>query len=583
MPIRVLSPAVAARIAAGEVVERPASVVKELLENALDAGAARIGVQIERGGLDLIRVSDDGCGIPAGDLALALHRHATSKLEDDADLQDVSTLGFRGEALPSIAAAGDIEIVSRTAATDGGATVRARDGEIEPVRAAAAPPGTTVSVRALFSRQPARRKFLRTPAAEAGQVAQVVSHYALAYPEVAFSLTVDGRRSLGTAGHGDPRQTVAGVYGAPVAGQLLEVTAIDGVFAVRGLISPPELTRGTRGYISLFVNRRWIQNRRLAFAVAAGYETLLMTGRHPIAILNITVEPREVDVNVHPAKAEVRFRAENEAFRAVREAVRSALITLAPVPGSLLGFGGQAAAGAGSLGQPPPLSSDALPSAGSQSSWWRLPAPGEPLPQPVAAAPAAPPRPSLPLLRVVGQVGSTYVITEGPEGMYLVDQHAAHERVLYEQIARARAERAPEVQGLLEPLTFEPSPAQAAALGEYGDALAALGFALEPFGERTLLLRTVPAVLTGRDPVRAVAEFLDAVVEGGAPTDRAERAAMTLACHAAVRAGKTLAPDEMRELIRLLETCQSPRTCPHGRPTMIHVSAAALEREFGRR
>ena len=576
MPIRLLAPQVAARIAAGEVVERPASAVKELVENAIDAGATRIGVQIERGGLGLIRVTDDGCGIPPEELALALERHATSKLDPTGDLSAVATLGFRGEALPSIAAAADLEIVTRAAGAGEAAALRTRDGIAGEVKPAAAPPGTTVTVRELFGRQPARRKFLRTPPAEGGQVAQVVSHYALAYPEIAFALVVDGRRTLGTSGSGDPREAVAGVYGAQVAAQLLDVAGGDAVFGVRGLVSPPDLTRAARASVSLFVNRRWVQHRRLVYAVEAAYDTLLMTGRHPIAILDITLDPAEVDVNVHPAKAEVRFRAENEAFRAVQAAVRGALIRLAPVPGAGLW---PPAAGAGTLADLP-----SAPGAPPQPpAWWRTPEPGT-LPAPiVAGAPASPPRLVLPVLRVVGQVGSTYVIAEGPDGMYLIDQHAAHERVLFEQIARGRAAGAPDVQGLLDPLTFEPTPAQASAAAEYGDALSTLGFTLEPFGERAFLLRAVPAVLAGRDPVRTLADFLDAIVAEGAPVDRAERAAMTLACHGAVRAGKTLALEEMRELVRLLEQSESPRTCPHGRPTMVLVSAAALEREFGRR
>jgi DNA mismatch repair protein MutL len=576
VPIRVLPPGVAARIAAGEVIERPASVVKELIENALDAGATRITVQIERGGVGLIRVVDDGRGIPAGEIALALERHATSKLDPAGDLGAVATLGFRGEALPSIAAAADLEMVSRAAGADAGASVRARDGAIGPVRPAGAAPGTTVTVRELFARQPARRKFLRTPAAEAGQIAQVTGHYALAYPEVAFSLSVDGRRVLSTSGDGDPRGAAAAVYGVRTAAQMLEVAGADPVFAVRGLITPPEVTRAGRGAISLFVNRRWVQHRRLAYAVESGYDTMLMAGRHPIAVVEITVDPREVDVNVHPAKAEVRFRAENEVFRAVQAAVRTALIRLAPVPG---------VEGRGPWTEMEPPAGDplALTPQSSTLSWWHVPAPGT-LPAPVVPErPSEPPRLLLPALRVVGQVGSTYIITEGPEGMYLIDQHAAHERVLFERIARARAERRPEVQGLLDPITFEATPVQAAALSEYADDLAALGFAVEPFGERTFLLRAVPAALAGRDAARAVADFLDGLAAGGTAGERAERAAMTLACHAAVRAGKTLALDEMRELVRLLEDCASPRTCPHGRPTMIHVSAAALEREFGRR
>ncbi len=564
MPIRVLPPQVAARIAAGEVVERPASVVKELVENALDAGATRIGVQIEQGGIALIRMTDNGCGIPAEELALALERHATSKLGPDGDLSAITTLGFRGEALPSIAAAADLEIVTRAAGAAAGAALRTRDGRPEPVRPAAAPVGTTVTVRGLFARQPARRKFLRTPAGEAAQVAQVVSHYALAYPEVAFTLVVDGRRSLISSGSGDPREAAAAVYGARTATALLDVHATEAGLLVRGLAAPPDFARASRAHISLFVNRRWVQHRRLTYAVESAYESLLMSGRHPLAVIDLSVDPAEVDVNVHPAKAEVRFRAEGEVFRVVQQAVRRALLEAMPVPTAWPGETGTADAQA--------------PRPGT----WRLPEP-EALPRPVAPPPAqAPTRLVLPTLRVVGQVAATYVVAEGPAGMYLIDQHAAHERVLYERI-RARRTGPPTVQPLLEPLVLEPTPVQAAALEAYRAELAALGFALEPFGERAVLIRAVPVELAGRDAARAVAEYLDAVAAEGPPPDRAERAMMTLACHAAVRAGKTLTLEEMRELVRLLEACESPQSCPHGRPTMVHVSAAALEREFGRR
>ncbi len=562
MPIRVLPPEVAARIAAGEVVERPASVVKELVENALDAGATRIGVQVEGGGIALIRVTDDGCGIPAEELPLALERHATSKLGPDGDLAAVATLGFRGEALPSIAAAADLEIVTRVPGAAAGALLRTRDGRREPVRPAAAPVGTTVTVRGLFARQPARRKFLRTPAGEAAQVAQVVSHYALAYPEVAFTLTLDWRRALVSPGSGDPREAAAAVYGARVAAALLEVRGEEAGVVVRGLVGPPDLARASRAHISLFVNRRWVQHRRLVYAVESAYETLLMNGRHPLAVIDVSLDPAEVDVNVHPAKAEVRFRAEGEVFRVVQQAVRRALVEASPVPTAW------------------PSEADAA--AEPEPATWRLPEP-EALPRPVAPPPTPMPgRLVLPVLRVVGQVAATYVVAEGPAGMYLIDQHAAHERVLYERI-RARQGGPPTVQALLEPVVFEPTPAQAAALAAYEAELAALGFALEPFGERAVLIRAVPAEMAGRDAARTMAEFLDAMVAGGPPVDRAERAAMTLACHAAVRAGKTLTVDEMRELVRLLEACAAPQTCPHGRPTMVHVSAAALEREFGRR
>ncbi|MGH2405326.1 MAG: DNA mismatch repair endonuclease MutL, partial [bacterium] len=352
MPIRVLPPEVAARIAAGEVIERPASVVKELVDNALDAGASRISIEISSGGVDSIRVSDDGCGVAAEEIEKAFQRHATSKLENDVDLMRVLTLGFRGEALPSIAAVAEVEMVSRPPQSEAAASIRIVPEAMSELTVKGAPVGTSVTVRRLFARLPARRKFLRSPASETSAVASVVSHYALAYPEVRFALTLDGRQALQTVGSGDLRDAVSAVYGADLAEAMLEVRSQDegarsreegarsqepgarsheggagrqGI-AVEGLVGPPHISRAGRGYISLFVNRRWIQNRRLAYAVEEAYQGLLMTGRRPVAVLNLRVPYDEVDVNVHPTKAEVRFRDESAAFGAIQRAVRQALL-----------------------------------------------------------------------------------------------------------------------------------------------------------------------------------------------------------------------------------------------------------------
>ncbi len=591
MSIRVLPPDVAARIAAGEVVERPASVVKELLENALDAGASRITVEVIAGGLDSIRVSDDGCGIEPGELAVAFERHATSKLENDADLGRVLTLGFRGEALPSIAAVADVEMVSRPPGCESAACIRLVPEAPAEVSTRGAPVGTAVTVRRLFARLPARRKFLRSPASETNAVAAVVSHYALAYPETRFSLTLDpdrrsSRQTLQTPGSGDLRDAVSAVYGAEVAATMLKVCGTrnreqgtegqDGeLVSVDGLIGPPQLSRATREYISLFVNRRWIQNRRLAFAVEEAYRGFLMTGRHPVAIVSLRLPNEEVDVNVHPTKAEVRFRDEGAVFGAIQRAVRATLLESAPVP---------VASSSAALVMSPPPSAPLLWQHGVRvdaATRSAVSAPGvtvRPEETPVAPAPVV----ALPVLRVIGQMGGTYVIAEGPEGMYLIDQHAAHERVLYERFWRKRLEGAPEVQGLLEAVSLEASPRQRVLLSDQAEPLREHGFDIEPFGDGAFVLRSIPQQLAGGDVRQAVLEFLDRMVEES-EGDRHDRVAMSLACHGAIRAGKTLSMDEMRELIRQLEESEAPNTCPHGRPTMIHLSADTLAREFGRR
>jgi DNA mismatch repair protein MutL len=601
MPIRILAPHEAAKIAAGEVIERPSSVVKELVENSLDAGATRVSVELREGGLALIRVADDGGGIDPGELRLAFERHATSKVRAEEDLWRVATLGFRGEALPSIAAAGEVELLTRVAGNDRGARIRLRAGEIVEEGSGATPPGTSFTVRALFSTQPARLKFLRGAGAEATQVASVVTHYAMAYPDVRFTLVNDGRTSLQTPGSGSLIDAVAAVYGAEVAGAAIAIDAPaphEGGLGVRGVAIEPAMHRASRNYISLYVNRRWVKNRALTFAVEEAYQGMLPVGRRPIAVLDLRVPPDEVDVNVHPTKAEVRLRREREVFSVLQRAVRTALSARAPVPSASSAMWGaqpstpspplflrRRADGAQPVQAPLP---HAAPIA-------RVP---EPAPSSHAAAaaaaiavddePKAPMVERLPMLRAVGQVGTTYVVAEGPDGMYLIDQHAAHERVLYERCLEAARAGAPEAQGLLDAITVELSATHQALLIEHGDAFARLGFDIEQFGDRAFVVRAVPPSMADDVPRRLV-ELLDrmqrddpsAGVDG--PDDWQHRVAASLACHASVRAGMSMSADEQRELLRRLEETASPRTCPHGRPTMVHLTADALAREFRRR
>ncbi|MGD0765860.1 MAG: DNA mismatch repair endonuclease MutL, partial [Dehalococcoidia bacterium] len=494
--IRKLSPQVIGKIAAGEVIERPASVVKELVENSLDAGASQISVEIGRGGLDLIRVSDNGCAVAAEELALAFERHATSKLSNETELEQIATLGFRGEALPSIAAVADVEMLSRRNDDAGGHMVRLRQGAVVEERAIGMAPGTVVVVRGLFRRQPARLKFLRSPAAEGAQIASVVSHYALAYPEVRFTLLSDGRLSLQTPGSGQLGDAAAGVYGRQVAEELLSLPADDEEgwegASLTGLVGRPSLSRANRNYITLFINRRWIRNRSLAYAVEEAYHGLLMSGRYPVAILDIRLPPGEVDVNVHPAKTEVRLQREREVFGFVQREVRRALSRQAPVATV------SAAAWAGAA--PTPVRLPLVTREGSASGG----PPGQLARAPSGESEQAPLSPQLPVLRPLGQVGMVYIVAEGPEGLYLVDQHAAHERVLFERFLDAGA--AAEKQGLLDPAPVELSPRQQALFEETAEALTEQGFSLEAFGGRSYLIRAVPAILSGRDAAQAVLE-----------------------------------------------------------------------------
>jgi DNA mismatch repair protein MutL len=604
MPIRILSAHEAAKIAAGEVIERPASVVKELIENSLDAGATSIAVEIREGGLALIRIADNGCGIEPGELRMAFERHATSKVQSEDDLWRIGTLGFRGEALPSIAAAAEVEVLTRIAGNDVGARIKLKLGEIADEGAGATPPGTVFTARRLFGAQPARLKFLRSPASESSQVTAVITHYAMAYPEVRFELVVDAKTVLQTTGSGALVDAVGAAYGREVAGAaiLVEEEGREGGADVRGVVCDPRVHRSSRNYIGLYVNRRWVKNRALTFAVEEAYQGMLPSGRRPVAVLNISVAPDQVDVNVHPTKAEVRLRNERAVFGAVQRAVRAAIANRATVPSATAGVWGTALASAPE--DRPPLFLTQKPvqmpmPAARPHQWTQYETPvatevAQPgVDQPRSATSASEVDQTntdtatmverLPLLRAVGQVNATYIVAEGPEGMYLVDQHAAHERVLYERFLAAAGTGHPEVQGLLEPLTLELTARQLAMFSEHAAALGELGFDVEHFGDAAFVVRAVPAPLRGENIGREIAEVLELMGRDETSQDPRHRAAAAMACHASVRAGMALSDEEQREMLRLLEGCASPRTCPHGRPTMVHLAAEAIAREFRRK
>lgn len=580
MTIRLLPAAVTLKIAAGEVVERPASVVKELVENALDAGATEVNVTLTGGGVELLRVQDNGCGIPAGEVPIAFASHATSKLTSVDDLDHIQTLGFRGEALASIAAVADVTLLTRPRDAVGGYFYHVRGGLPLEETPRAAPHGTTITVRELFREVPARRKFLRAPATESSHCIQVVTQYALAHPEIRFTVTADNRRVLQTPGTGLVKDAAAAVLTADTARQLLDIPDDAGagrLITVRGVVSPPGVTRAGRGGISLFVNGRWVQNRSLSFAVEEAYQGLLMTGRYPIAILHVLLPPEEVDVNVHPRKMEVRFTGEREVFGAVQRAVRGALTALPAGTHPLPPYAAPSfPAATPALSLSPPAVQEALRFQAALAADDDRPAGAG-----AAVATIDPPASrKLPLLRVVGQLGGTYLVSEAPEGMYLVDQHAAHERVVYERTLTRLRDRPVDQQGLLEPRLLQLPPQDVPVLLAEQPLLARFGFDFEAFGERDLLVRALPAGVR----LETVAQFVGEVVQGlRAVEGRTERLATSIACHSAVRAGDQLSLPEMRRLLEDLEGCDAPQTCPHGRPTMLHMSAAQLEREFGRR
>ena len=659
MPIQILPDTLVARIAAGEVVERPASVVKELVENAIDAGSRDIKIECAEGGRRLIRISDDGSGIRADEVTLAFMHHATSKLRSVDDLSHIMTLGFRGEALASVASVSSVTCSTRHVDEPTGTLIRVDNGQIINQERIGRTPGTTMTIEHLFARVPARLKFLKSNQTERGHIDAMVTRYALAYPDVRFTLTHDNRRAFQSLGNGNLRDVLIEVFGASAVEQMIPVgeirdsgSEIDDLpftiddsnpiddssaspkadlapasegtqspishlqsqvfnpkssIVVHGYAALPTMDHANRTKIILFVNGRPVQDAKLSYAVIQAYHTLLMTGRFPIAVIMVQVPSEDVDVNVHPAKAEVRFRDAEAVFSAIQRAVRRALLDHLPVPEPPSVFVDRRQENENSgienrdwrLGTgdaQSPISNPPSPSAHLQSplsgseTWDRVgiarnappQSPTSSLESQISATNQKPPQ--LPALRILGQLAASYVIAEGPEGLYLIDQHAAHERIMYERMMATREMGATASQALLDPAPVD-VPAESAHLLE-GDlpALHELGFEIDRFGGNTFLVRAVPAEMIQDDIAAALREIVADLEMGDAPLakDIEARVVRRVCKRMAIKAGRVLTYAEMAALVRDLEACHSPRTCPHGRPTMIQIGVAQLEREFGR-
>jgi DNA mismatch repair protein MutL len=585
MPIRLLSSEVSSQIAAGEVVERPASVVKELTENALDAGAKNISISIEDAGRALIELADDGCGIAANELELAAARHATSKLVQSEDLFHISTLGFRGEALASIGSVSNMTITSRVASAKEGARLKVDGGMSGKVEKVGTPVGTVLRVENLFYNVPARLKFLKTDVTERRTIDALVTRYALAYPSVRFKVTDGKQATLQTAGDGDRRSILAALYGVEVAKQMLQVMDVEDRLSLTGFISPTSLTRSNRKEITFFVNGRWVQEFSLTTALLQAYHTLLMVGRYPLTALFLEIAPEDVDVNVHPTKAEVRFRSQDKIFSFVQRAARKALLAYTPVssvspqlwgsrPASTerreVGIDWSVAHDETIDDGPQTIDHDVVTEENRPSSTVNG--------QKSFSAP-------VPLLRLIGQIGSTYIVAEGPDGLYLIDQHAAHERVLFEKLMAQHDKKSISSQVLLTPEVVTLPPQSAKALTAQLPFLNHFGFEVEEFGTNTFQVRAMPTLFAGGDPSSALRALIEDFEEDEAPLQAEVEAklAARVCKRLAVKGGQTLTNEEQRALLNDLEACNSPRTCPHGRPTMIHLSVDSLERQFGRK
>lgn len=593
--IQLLSETLASQVAAGEVVERPASVVKELVENSIDAGARRIEISIRRGGISLVRVVDDGCGMDRDDALLCLERHATSKIRSADDLAAIGTLGFRGEALPSIASVSRFRLATRERDAVAGTEIVVSGGRIDTVRDGGEAPGTQIDVRSLFYNLPARRKFLRSENTEARNVEHQLYLQATGHPQIAFVFVRDERVVFQLPATSSLRDRIRDLHGSELVERLLEVEWEGNRAGIRisGLIGQAGVSRQTRSQQLVFVNGRAIESPVLTAALREGYHTALMKGQYPVTFLFLAIDPTAVDVNVHPAKREVRFRDPAAVREAVVEAVRMAL------EGGRRDWQQQFSAPAVSPPDLPPAAPGRAPEA------------TVPAPQPVAAAaqpefitppqePLIVPRPSgaVPApqegrpssapqqFQIIGVLNKLYVLMENAEGLVLVDQHAAHERILFEELRRRMEEKGVPSQRLLMPQTFDLPPRDAEWVERNLKTLQKMGLGIEPFGAHTFKIDSLPTFLNASDPVRFMREVIDglrSVSNTSSALRLGEEMIAKTVCRHAVKANDVLRFPEVERLIQDLLACELPYCCPHGRPTMIQISHLELEKKFGRK
>lgn len=647
--IQQLDDALSNKIAAGEVVERPASIVKELVENAIDANSSQILVEIEEGGLSSIRIVDNGTGIEPNELELAFSRHATSKIKTDRDLFTIRTLGFRGEALPSIASVSRVNMQTSTGSA--GMQIELEGGKIIHKQPSEARKGTTIVVTDLFYNTPARLKYLKTVLTEAGHVSEVMNRMALAYPHIRFHYVSDGKTVLKTAGNGDLRQVIAQVYGRKTAEKMVHITGSSLDYELSGYIAKPELTRANRQYMAIFINGRYIRNFKLAKAIQQGFYTKLPIGRFPIAVLKLEMDPTLIDVNVHPAKLEVRLSKEEALSEMIADSIKKALSeeTLIPEPKKENAAKTKSEQLSFSLAyelqpekehvhetmqQPRQLVADNQVDAKEEStsmgngwspsrpqeqeleqersSYASVPAQNERIETntedayehvdlrgdgslsteeaPAVIEPELPAgngaeaKGAMPTLYPVGQMHGTYIVAQNEQGMYLIDQHAAQERIKYEHFHQKLAEPLGQTQDLLVPITLELTTRETLVVTESKEKLEAVGVFLEEFGKNTFVVRSHPTWFPQGDEESTIREMVEQLLDNKRISvgELREEAAIMMSCKAAIKANRHLRTDEMFQLLETLRRCQEPYTCPHGRPVVIHFSTYELEKMFKR-
>ncbi|MCP4422078.1 MAG: DNA mismatch repair endonuclease MutL [Chloroflexi bacterium] len=597
MTIHQLSDQLASQIAAGEVVERPSSVVKELVENSIDAGATTINIDVRQGGRESIQIADNGQGIGADEVEIAFLRHATSKLQTIEDLNAIRTLGFRGEALAAIAAVSQVTIVSRASGEPAGTRLLLAGGLLQNRETVGAPQGTVIAVENLFFNVPARLKFLKSAATEKRLIDEFVTRYALAYPQIRFRLTHNGRITFQSSGSGQVRDVLVAIYGPEIARQLLQIedqqleieedsnpqSLIPNSITVTGFVGPPGVHFANRGQITLFVNGRWVKDTQLTYAVIQAYHTLLPSGRYPLGLIFMSLPPEDVDVNVHPTKTEVRFRQGKKPFGTVQRAVRQTLVADGPIRQmSAWALGSNEASSPGWMGS---LNQDSFVSGSGEQAdlalgWLDGEGDGKTAVS-HQDSDGTDHGSQLPIMRVVGQIGAAYIITEGPEGLFLIDQQAAHQRVLHEQLHAEWTGDGVVTQQLSTGTAVTLSEAQAKSLTQFEAAVAGVGMEVETFGPNTFMVRAVPKLATSCDPARLLLALVEVLEQSKGVVE--EAGLITAVCQTiSLRAGQSLTQAQMQQLIHNLEKCADPFTDPQGKPTFIYLSVAQLAREFGR-
>jgi DNA mismatch repair protein MutL len=590
--IHVLPQDLANKIAAGEVVERPASVVKELLENAVDAQATRISVVTEAAGMKIIQVVDNGTGMSKDDLALAIIRHATSKIATDQDLKAIMTLGFRGEALPSIAAVSHMEIISRRADDLAGGRIYVEGGKVLNLEDAGAAVGTSVMVRHLFYNTPARKEFMRAAPAENAAISEMITRFSLAHPQIAFSLTSDGQKAFQSSGRNRLLDVITDVYGADLARKMIQINEKNNQYSLSGFIAPPQITRSNRKHILTFINSRWVKSSVLEDAVMEAYETLLPLHRFPICILTIQLNPMEIDVNVHPAKLEIRFHKEADIHDLVAGTIRSALLANELVPEVFVRRTAYPLPQQGEIAfqslrensQSTQLQSDQNHQRnmkGTDHDW----ATGEDRILDETTIQFSTNQTAQPCdLKILGQLLRTYILAERAGELFIIDQHAAEERTMYEKLAASISMKQP-AQQIGVPLVVDLDLAEASVLEDYACILQEVGFSWEGASGRSVFLHEIPVGMRAEHAADLFRTILASVeqVQGRTSNDADKREkVMRAACRASVKANDILNTTEMQSLVQQLMTAENPYTCPHGRPTMLRFSQSELEKMFRR-